>query len=295
VPVLLTLIERWRRRWHPLHQIRRVSAFRRLARALDRPVWTKLYGVSHPVRIYLLRNSAYLANRRSPEPAIVALLLAILDTRRVAVFWDIGANIGYFSWLMASASPTTRVLAVEPDPENYAVLTQSGTHAPGVQMLNVAVSRHDGSATFLMDSVTGATGTLESEAETYNRRHFGEASRSLVVPTRSLDSLSGEYGTPDLIKIDVEGHESSVIEGAAQLLTQRPLVLIEAFDPASMALKRLRDAGYRVLAADTLADIPHNDVNYLAIAEEQISYLPSLRQAHRRACQRLGLIVSPSE
>jgi FkbM family methyltransferase len=289
--VPLTLIERLRRRWHPLHQIRRVSAFRSLVRTLDRPIWTKLYGVSHPVRIHLLKNSSYLVNRRSPEPAMTALLLAILDTRKVSVFWDIGANIGYFSWLITSASPTTRVLAVEPDRENYAVLRQSQIHAPAVQALNVAVSRVDGSATFLVDSVTGATGTLESEAESYNRRHFGETSRSIVVPTRSLDSLGAEYGVPDLIKIDVEGHESSVIDGAAHLLTGLPLILIEAFDPASRALQTLREAGYRVISADTLADGPSHDVNYLAIPEEQSSYLPNLRQAHGRVRHRLGLIA----
>jgi FkbM family methyltransferase len=289
---LLRSVERWRTRYHPLHQIRRVSAFRRIARAIDRQVWARLYGIPHPVRLYLLRNGSYLVNRRSPEPRLAALVLAILRTRRVASFWDVGAHIGYYSWLVASESPDTRIVAIEPDPTNQAVLHQSRLYAPAVNILDVAISRVDGSATFLTDAVSGATGTLESQQQTFNFRNYAEPSLSLSVKTRSLDSLEIELGVPDLVKIDVEGHEHSVIEGASQLLTRHPLIIIEAFDGSSAALSRLRVAGYRLFGADALTDAPPDDGNYLAIPEAEADLMSPLRDAYHRALADAGLTAA---
>jgi FkbM family methyltransferase len=277
---------------HPLHQLRRLRVFRRIARAVDRPVWAKLYGVPHPVRVYLLRNGSYLLNRRSPEPHVAALMLAILRTRKTAYFWDVGAHIGYYSWLVASASPETKVLAIEPDPTNCAMLRESRAYAPQVDILDVAVSRVDGTATFLADDVSGATGTLECQRETFNLRNYRETSRLLIVPTRSLDSVGLERGFPDLLKIDVEDHEDPVIEGGARLLACRPLVLIETFDRSSPALARLRAGGYRLLGADSLTEAPPGDGNYLAVAEEDAGLLMPLREAYRAALADAGLAAA---
>lgn len=289
---LVRSVERWRTRYHPLYQMRRVSAFRRIARAIDRPVWARLYGIPHPVRLYLFRNGSYLLNRRSPEPRLAALVVAILRTRRVASFWDVGAHIGYYSWLVAAESPDTRIVAIEPDPINQAVLHQSRLHAPAVNILNVAISRVDGSATFLTDEVSGATGTLESQQETFNFRNYAEPSLSVSVKTRSLDSLEVELGAPDLVKIDVEGHEGSVIEGATQLLTRHPLIIIEAFDRSSGALSGLRAAGYRLFGADSLMDAPPDAGNYLAISENEAGLLLPLRDAYCRALVDAGLTAA---
>src|SRR5262249_51612570 len=138
--------------------------------AVDRPFWARLHGVPHPVRLYALRHGSYLLNRHTPEPHVAALMLAILDTRRPVFFWDVGAHIGYYSWLAAGACAATRVLAIEPDPSNCAMLNATRAYAPRVDVLEAAVSDADGSATFLRDDVSGATGTLERD--TFNLRHY---------------------------------------------------------------------------------------------------------------------------
>ena len=283
------IVERMRERYHPVHAMRRVPALRRLAQLCDRQVWARIHGVSHPVRLYVLRNGSYLLNRRSPEPRIAALVLAVLDAYDIKSFWDVGANIGYYSWLISSAQPAVRVLAVEPDPVNFAVLVQTRRHAPpGVEVLNVAVSEQDGTATFLVDNVSGATGTLELSSGTFNERHYGEARRSTTVPTRSLDSLSAERGAPDLLKIDVEGHESAVLEGAALLLASGPIILIEAFDAGAPALHTLRSAGFVLLSAASLAVTIPDDGNYVAIPRRHLQRLEALRLAHARRLAAIG-------
>lgn len=285
---LVGLAERYRHRYHPFHRLRRFAALRRIARKCDVQLWTRLHAVAHPVRLSLIRHASYLVNRRSPEPKMAALFAAVLDTCPIAAFWDVGAHIGYYSWLVHSLQPAARVLAIEPDPTNVALLRQTQAYAPAVQVLNVAVSRSDGSATFLRDAVTGTTGTLETGGPTFNERHYGESRISMDVRTRSLDSLLQEYGAPDLVKIDVEGHERAVLDGAAAVLAAQPIVFIETFHPDGGALALLHAAGYHVLAAASLSRGSAADGNYFALPCRRLELLAGIRRAYAQHLAALG-------
>jgi FkbM family methyltransferase len=284
-----TILDHVRERYHPVHLLRRLPLVRRLVKLCDIPIWGRVHGVSHPVRLYVLRNASYLLGRRSTEPRITALMLAILDTCDIKGFWDIGANIGYYAWLIRSTRPDVRVLAVEPDAMNFRLLEQTRVYAPEVEILNVAVSEREGAATFLIDSVSGATGTLEVATDTYNERHYGESRRSTTVATLTLDSLRTGRTPPDLIKIDVEGHESAVLAGASSVMQSGPVVLIEAFDAHSPALQMLRSAGFELFDAASLTNITPADGNYLAIPRPRLSLLEPLRRAHRQQLTGMGL------
>ena len=284
-----SILDHVRGRYHPVHSLRRLPLVRRLVKLCDIPIWGRVHGVSHPVRLYALRNASYLLGRRSAEPRITALMLAILDTWDIKAFWDIGANIGYYAWLVRSMRPEVPVLAVEPDPTNFRLLEQTRRYAPGVEILNIAVSEREGTATFLIDSVSGATGTLEVASDTFNERHYGEPRRSTTVPIRTLDSLSTGRTPPDLIKIDVEGHESAVLAGASSLMQSGPVILLEAFDARSPALQILRGAGFEVFDAASLTHATPADGNYLAIPRPRTFLLEPLRRAHRERLAAIGL------
>jgi FkbM family methyltransferase len=284
-----SILDHVRERYHPVHLLRRVPLVRRLVNLCDIPIWGRVHGVSHPVRLYALRNASYLLGRRSTEPRITALMLAILDTWDIQTFWDIGANIGYYAWLVRSTRPEVRVLAVEPDATNFRLLEHTRRYAPGVEILNVAVSEREGAATFLIDSVSGATGTLEVATDTFNERHYGESRRSTTVPTRTLDSLTTGRTPPDLIKIDVEGHESAVLAGASCVMQAGPIILIEAFDDHSPALHILRGAGFELFDAASLTSATPVDGNYLAIPRPRTFLLEPLRRAHRERLTAMEL------
>jgi FkbM family methyltransferase len=269
--------------------MRRLSAFRQIARVMDREIWASLYGIPHPVRLYALRNGSYLVNRRSPEPRVTALVLAIIKTMKPRHFLDVGAHIGYYSWLVAAASLETTVVAIEPDPINLTVLRKSRAHEPRVEILGAAISEADGTAPFLTDGVSGATGTLEVGETTFNQRNYGEVPSSIDIRTRSLDSIGAERGFPDFVKMDVEGHEAHALAGGRKLLSRRPIVVIEVFDPASPALTMLRSAGYHMLSAESLTEQLPPDGNYLAIADEQLALLEPLRQAYDHELAAAGL------
>jgi FkbM family methyltransferase len=245
-------------------------------------MWARLHRVPHPVRLFLIRNASYLLRRRPPEPHIAALLQAVLDVCDIRRFWDVGAHIGYYSWLACATRPQLSVLAIEPDAVNVGLIQRTRIYAPAVMPLNVAVSGRDGSADFLVDSIAGTTGTLQLSSPSFNERNYGERPARVTVATRTVDSLAAEHGAPELLKIDVEDHENAVIEGAAALLQSRPIIFIESFDPGSDAVRRLQAHEYRVLAGESLAEEPARDGNYVALPPDVLPRLSALRDAYAR-------------
>lgn len=92
------------------------------------------------------------------------------------------------------------------------------------------------------------SGTVSLRSEAFN------LGKTTISNTRNLDSEAIEAlrfdeftfnGTPGLIKIDVEGHELSVVKGMVQLLGKHsPLLAIEMTTPRSQLIRLLRELGY---------------------------------------------------
>jgi FkbM family methyltransferase len=135
------------------------------------------------------------------------------EVRPGSVFFDVGANVGFYS-LLASlrvGAGAGRVYAFEPLPANIAFLRRhlELNRVRNVEVLQVAVSDCDGTASFAGES-TRAMGKLEP-------------SGSLTVEMRSLDQLIAEarVAPPDCIKMDIEGGEFRALLGAARCFEER--------------------------------------------------------------------------
>lgn len=127
-------------------------------------------------------------------------------------FVDVGANIGWYTMVGAAAvGPSGTVIVVEPSPRCLASLRAGlGNLPPGVVELHeVAAGSVAGSAVLLDpgDDDHGGLGTLRPGAQ----------GSSTTVPVRPLDEIIGTR-TVDVVKIDVEGFEPQVLEGAVGLL-----------------------------------------------------------------------------
>ncbi|HKM69996.1 MAG TPA: FkbM family methyltransferase [Stellaceae bacterium] len=177
--------------------------------------------------------------------------LAYLAPGAVAI--DVGANLGEWTIPFARAVGTAgHVLAAEPAPRAAAALeaTLGANALHQAQVIRCAVGDHDGFAEFAMPVVSSAridTGTAQIGAA-------GPGCEALSVALRSLDSLAAECSLDrvDLIKIDVEGQERRVLDGAeATLHRYRPTLVIETGHEAAgdrPAIRdRLRGLGYRML------------------------------------------------
>ena len=159
--------------------------------------------------------------------------LALTRSRRCLV--DVGAHYGLFS-LVFSFRPGTVAYAVEPSPEARKMLEHHLAVNPGldVRVWPVALGRSQGELTFSIGDHGHALRSPGAELVT--------------LPVRTLDGLvDQERARPDAVKIDVEGMELEVLEGARKTLSElRPQIFLEVHPSELVA------SGRRVAEVDAL-------------------------------------------
>lgn len=132
-----------------------------------------------------------------------------------SVVFDIGGNIGYHA--TAFATLAKEVHSFEPNNKNFALLEMNMEKFNNAYLYNCAISFQDGE-TYISDY------SLDS-ADNYGKCEI--ATEGQPCKTFKIDSLN--VPPPDLIKIDVEGHELSVIVGAGNTIaTHRPVIFYES-------------------------------------------------------------------
>jgi FkbM family methyltransferase len=141
------------------------------------------------------------------------------DSNRLTL--DVGSNRGLYA---VAALPYSRgVIAFEPQPHFAAFLRR---HMPAtVEVRECAVSDTTGTATLLMPSDP----RFHAEARLSSSGGLGEACVPTLVRTARIDDIvSDDVG---LIKVDVEGHELEVLNGATNLVDRcRPNLIVEIED-----------------------------------------------------------------
>jgi FkbM family methyltransferase len=139
---------------------------------------------------------------------------------------DIGANVG--DWTLSIAlrvGANGRVLAFEPVPYLADAISKTSriNRQNQVEVHNLALSNEDGSAEFSVEQGNSGGSRLGPMSGDFS---------SITVPTRRLDSLLAErpdIDRIDFIKIDVEGFELQVLEGARTTLARfHPALILES-------------------------------------------------------------------
>jgi len=176
------------------------------------------------------------------EPEVSGLLIGL--AARLRVVYDVGANWGYYPLLLGAERRFRGVIhAFEISPRTATDLR----HVIAAAGLGERVTVHG----FGLSDHAGEV-RLSREKHSYLARIVGEGYQGAVdrVGVRRLDGLG--LPPPDLIKIDVEGHELAVLRGAAGILERdQPLVVMESWhEPARTEamlapLRLLAGLGYR--------------------------------------------------
>jgi FkbM family methyltransferase len=143
---------------------------------------------------------------------------------------DIGGNIGYFSMLLAARAKLGHVHVFEPIPINAALINASKelNGFNNITINNLAVGDENGTVSFSVSNDSAYSSLMATG-------RAAEA-RNITVPILRIDDYLAEkkISHVDIIKVDVEGAENMVIDGAKGLLaskTKKPrLVLLELFD-----------------------------------------------------------------
>ena len=126
--------------------------------------------------------------------------------------FDIGANRGDFT--VAALAKGYDVIALEPAPRVFGELVKNFIYNPRVTPLRYAVSGSDYVTVEFYEADEDGLSTLNQDWLTKdNMPYNGKPYRTIKATTITIDTLALKYGTPDLIKIDVEGAEWSVFKG----------------------------------------------------------------------------------
>jgi len=134
------------------------------------------------------------------------------------VVWDAGAHAGATTYFLSQlVGSTGRVLAFEPDDIGYSFLLKNiEEHGlANVTPVKKALDRRSGTASFNMD------GTMAAAIHDYLT--YSPNAHLKSVPTVSFADACLEFGVPSFVKMDIEGAEVAVIEGARDFLTSHPI------------------------------------------------------------------------
>lgn len=176
----------------------------------------KIKGVSYPVHLRV----------RASDGTVLAQIFTgrqydLDPARRPSTIVDAGANIGLASVFYANKYPEAKIIAVEPEADNYRVLKMNASPYPNVTPIRAAVWDSDGQIN-VSDPGWGTAGFRTAENE-----HIGEGVRAITIET-----LMKEHGLNyiDLLKMDVEGSEKEIFESAAGWIDKVGMIVIELHD-----------------------------------------------------------------
>jgi FkbM family methyltransferase len=167
--------------------------------------------------------------------------------------WDIGGNVGTFTFAAASMARRGSVVSVEADIW-LASLIRRTARLPEYQQIDVAVlpvaiSNACSVASFMVATRGRASNALEVAG---GHSQMGGVRERQHVPTLTLDTLLGSFPSPNFVKIDIEGAELMALRGATRLINEiRPTFYVEVSQALSTEIFSLfRVAGYAAYGPD---------------------------------------------
>tara|TARA_Y100001934_G_scaffold222167_1_gene265139 strand:- start:1232 stop:2089 length:858 start_codon:yes stop_codon:yes gene_type:complete len=263
-----------------LHNIRKRNFAHNLTNSfVNKP---RFFNMSLPFPVALrsfTHASLWIApNRIEPEITrlIQSLCSFINNSNPLLSFYDIGANIGWHAWNCLAYTKDVPIHIFEPDESNIILLkkTINQSNLKGISVHSIALSDKDCEAYFQIDSLTSATGTLEKGEKTWIEQYLGHKPENKLVKCRSLDNLIYDMTNPGVIKMDVEGHEESVLKGAQLTIKKNlPALVVESFPPKRKGISTMiENWGYQTLDAETLDVITKDTTNILALHPENNAF-----------------------
>lgn len=137
---------------------------------------------------------------------------------------DVGANYGGWSRVAKSIFPATNILLLEPQIEMRPFLDKFCAQNPGSSWIQAAAGAKAGDLEFTIWDDHQGSAFLSPEVRAMTRH-----TQYRPVPVITLDSIIAEqtFPMPNLVKIDVQGFEMNVLQGATRLLQQTEMFIVE--------------------------------------------------------------------
>ncbi|MEM2293073.1 MAG: FkbM family methyltransferase [Nitrososphaerota archaeon] len=175
------------------------------------------------------------------EGPVESFILSIME-KSDGVFVDVGANIGYYTILIAKKG--SRVIAVEPIPETVKVLKT-----------NVVLNNVEEYVTVVNKCATSQNMKIKmfvpinkyyGLATIYKEVHPVSKYQEILIPGVTLDSILSDFYSITLIKIDVEGAEFEVLKGLNKSLKNTHFIVIELSRNIPEVIALLKEEGFSI-------------------------------------------------
>jgi FkbM family methyltransferase len=200
-----------------------------------------------------------------------------VDFRGKTVY-DVGAYVGVFTVFFAKkVGIKGKVVAFEPNPENFSKLLINVAAHPNVTTFNLGLGNESEKLTMMASAYSLATATVEPSVKRKITRSPHSEWSVQIVP---LDTLSG-LPPPHFVKIDVEGSEYNVLEGMKNMIvSHKPTICIE-INGVTHAIKRgnalrilnfLSDFDYKLFHVETRRRI---SLAYVPLTGHALAYFSS--------------------
>lgn len=233
----------------------------------DKDTAVRLFGSD--IAVNSLRENGYLRASRKVrgssflEHEVSVMLTLALLCDRADIFVDAGANIGLFSIFLSRRTqfnPHFAVMAFEPHPDTFERLNRNLTPL-GAQAHNIALSDFEGELNFVDGAVSHVFTTIE-KANYYNLK-----SEVFKVPARRLDCFD-LHGKRIMLKIDVEGQELQILQGAKNLFESNTVrvVYIDGYDDEGVRIF-LQSYGFKLFDHDEMCWSVKPHYSLLAVKE----------------------------
>lgn len=197
-----------------------------------------------------IKLPAVMFNKDITDVASERYLEKYMVPKHNGCFVDIGANIGFWTFLLARKNVT--VHAFEPSPQPYSILKKSSRKYLHVHVYRYALGEADYNAKLNLHYVSGHNSLV--------RRWNDFTGRQIIAKVRTLDSFNLE--NVGLIKIDTEGYEIPVLLGAKQTIQKnKPRLIIEVHTPREEQMRKiaaiLKELNYHWIIGYKIMRQPH--------------------------------------
>lgn len=210
------------------------------------------------------------------DPKTIDTFLSWL--KPASVFYDLGANAGYFTLMANRVITEGKIYAFEPSPaarqlfEEHLKLNSAKITADNISLLPFAISDAENQIEF-------SDSNIQKEGNTYIKGSpiFNGAENKITVQCYSVDGLQQQgFERPDVMKIDVEGAEYDVLQGAVNTLKRyKPCILLATHDchlpgVQEKCVKLLKQLGYIVKHTGNYNKQMDGLDDYIAIHPERL-------------------------
>lgn len=219
-----------------------------ILRRLDLPITMQNPYVKRPIKLLSFTHKGYWFYGKHRESATMARFAALILPGDTVL--EVGGHIGVITQVFSEhVGASGQVHVFEPGLQNTRFLTKNIATLANTTHVFAAVSDHNGTATLYEENLGGFMNSLDpnfataSDLARNQRRKLDLHPRA--VQTVTLDRYCNDHALrPDFIKIDVEGLEKEVLEGAKTVLKHARAIMVEIARNQYDIWNLLGDAGF---------------------------------------------------